>query len=212
LDNEFNEDHSCSRLVSFTTAFNESSSYCHIISPFCNCILKITANECHCVCVCARIHFLLGKALCELADFDIFRDNMYPATQFLSRGIPFIFNTWIVRHLTEEDYAVSFFFPPILISVTTFWVYDCNLHLKMEFGSLYSEPDFLKWGVFTHYCSCDVSFHLLGFDIASVISVYVFVACFNSNFLYFSVFFVCVLYVLCCCYCCCSELRCNLFW
>jgi hypothetical protein len=73
-----------------------------------------------CVCVCARIHFLLGKALCELADFDIFRDNMHPATQFLSRGIPFIFNTWIVRHLTEEDYAVSFFFPPILISVTTF--------------------------------------------------------------------------------------------
>lgn len=28
------------------------------------------------------------------------------ATQFLSRGIPFIFNTWIVRHLTEEDYAL----------------------------------------------------------------------------------------------------------
>ncbi|KAK2379618.1 hypothetical protein P8452_36033 [Trifolium repens] len=28
------------------------------------------------------------------------------ATQFLSRGIPFIFNTWIVRHLTEEDYAM----------------------------------------------------------------------------------------------------------
>ncbi|KAL5143469.1 Protein RFT1 [Glycine soja] len=27
------------------------------------------------------------------------------ATQFLSRGIPFIFNTWIVRHLTQEDYA-----------------------------------------------------------------------------------------------------------
>ncbi|KAJ1426540.1 hypothetical protein SESBI_10284 [Sesbania bispinosa] len=27
------------------------------------------------------------------------------ATQFLSRGIPFIFNTWVVRHLTEEDYA-----------------------------------------------------------------------------------------------------------
>ncbi|KAL5143467.1 Protein RFT1 [Glycine soja] len=30
---------------------------------------------------------------------------MNPATQFLSRGIPFIFNTWIVRHLTQEDYA-----------------------------------------------------------------------------------------------------------
>ncbi|KAK6912919.1 RFT1 [Dillenia turbinata] len=28
------------------------------------------------------------------------------ATQFLSRGIPFIFNTWIIRHLTEEDYAL----------------------------------------------------------------------------------------------------------
>lgn len=28
------------------------------------------------------------------------------ATQFLSRGIPFIFNSWIVRHLTEDDYAL----------------------------------------------------------------------------------------------------------
>lgn len=28
------------------------------------------------------------------------------ATQFLSRGIPFIFNSWIIRHLTEEDYAL----------------------------------------------------------------------------------------------------------
>ncbi|KAL8514820.1 hypothetical protein ACS0TY_013783 [Phlomoides rotata] len=28
------------------------------------------------------------------------------ATQFLSRGIPFIFNSWIVRHLSEEDYAI----------------------------------------------------------------------------------------------------------
>ncbi|KAG8377986.1 hypothetical protein BUALT_Bualt08G0090800 [Buddleja alternifolia] len=28
------------------------------------------------------------------------------ATQFMSRGIPFIFNSWIVRHLTEEDYAL----------------------------------------------------------------------------------------------------------
>uniref|UniRef100_A0A1J3D0X8 Protein RFT1 homolog n=1 Tax=Noccaea caerulescens TaxID=107243 RepID=A0A1J3D0X8_NOCCA len=28
------------------------------------------------------------------------------ATQFLSRGIPFIFNSWIVRHLTEEAYAL----------------------------------------------------------------------------------------------------------
>ncbi|KAL5744266.1 hypothetical protein ACOSQ2_027382 [Xanthoceras sorbifolium] len=28
------------------------------------------------------------------------------ATQFLSRGIPFIFNSWIVRHLTADDYAL----------------------------------------------------------------------------------------------------------
>ncbi|KAG7549891.1 RFT1 [Arabidopsis thaliana x Arabidopsis arenosa] len=28
------------------------------------------------------------------------------ATQFLSRSIPFIFNSWIVRHLTEQDYAL----------------------------------------------------------------------------------------------------------
>ncbi|KAJ8752992.1 hypothetical protein K2173_008727 [Erythroxylum novogranatense] len=28
------------------------------------------------------------------------------ATQFLSRGIPFVFNSWIVRHLTAEDYAL----------------------------------------------------------------------------------------------------------
>lgn len=28
------------------------------------------------------------------------------ATQFLSRLIPFVFNTWIVRHLTETDYAL----------------------------------------------------------------------------------------------------------
>ncbi|GMY07836.1 protein RFT1 homolog [Fagus crenata] len=28
------------------------------------------------------------------------------ATQFMSRGIPFVFNSWIVRHLTEADYAL----------------------------------------------------------------------------------------------------------
>uniref|UniRef100_M4EIS3 Protein RFT1 homolog n=1 Tax=Brassica campestris TaxID=3711 RepID=M4EIS3_BRACM len=28
------------------------------------------------------------------------------ATQFLSRGIPFLFNSWIVRRLTEADYAL----------------------------------------------------------------------------------------------------------
>ncbi|KAI4371012.1 hypothetical protein MLD38_019291 [Melastoma candidum] len=28
------------------------------------------------------------------------------ATQFMSRGIPFVFNTWVVRNLTAEDYAL----------------------------------------------------------------------------------------------------------
>ncbi|KAL2899567.1 Protein RFT1-like protein [Bienertia sinuspersici] len=28
------------------------------------------------------------------------------ATQLLSRGIPFIFNTWMIRHLTAGDYAL----------------------------------------------------------------------------------------------------------
>ncbi|KAH9647788.1 protein RFT1-like [Citrus sinensis] len=32
------------------------------------------------------------------------------ATQFLSRGIPFVFNSWIVRHLTEADYAFNSIF------------------------------------------------------------------------------------------------------
>ncbi|WCJ36457.1 lipid transporters [Euphorbia peplus] len=41
------------------------------------------------------------------ADADFSRTFKYLlATQFLSRGIPFIFNSWIVRHLKEEDYAL----------------------------------------------------------------------------------------------------------
>ncbi|KAL6506669.1 hypothetical protein OROHE_022501 [Orobanche hederae] len=36
------------------------------------------------------------------------------ATQFLSRGIPFIFNSWIVRHLSEDDYAFHLFVTCIL--------------------------------------------------------------------------------------------------
>lgn len=48
------------------------------------------------------------------------------ATQFLSRGIPFIFNLWIVRHLTEEDYAVTFLYQ-LFVSQHKFflviWIY-----------------------------------------------------------------------------------------
>ncbi|KAG6522713.1 hypothetical protein ZIOFF_019864 [Zingiber officinale] len=47
------------------------------------------------------------------------------ATQFLSRGIPFIFNSLIVRYLTVADYAVIFL---ILMQVLLF-----NLFLLLLF-------------------------------------------------------------------------------
>ncbi|GER27311.1 lipid transporters [Striga asiatica] len=43
------------------------------------------------------------------------------ATQFLSRGIPFIFNSWIVRHLSEEDYAVIASFTAQFFMFFTYW-------------------------------------------------------------------------------------------
>lgn len=48
------------------------------------------------------------------------------ATQFLSRGIPFIFNLWIVRHLTEEDYAVL-----ILINLSSICL-DLDVFLSLS--------------------------------------------------------------------------------
>lgn len=49
------------------------------------------------------------------------------ATQFLSRGIPFIFNSWIVRHLTEEDYAVTF------LSYNCSHMYSNNCYLSFSY-------------------------------------------------------------------------------
>ncbi|XAR66120.1 hypothetical protein NMG60_11012209 [Bertholletia excelsa] len=46
------------------------------------------------------------------------------ATQFLSRGIPFIFNSWIIRHLTEQDYA--------LYAVQFHLFITCVLYLSRE--------------------------------------------------------------------------------
>ncbi|CAA0831810.1 lipid transporters [Striga hermonthica] len=43
------------------------------------------------------------------------------ATQFLSRGIPFIFNSWIVRHLSEEDYAVIVSFTAQFLCFSRIW-------------------------------------------------------------------------------------------
>ncbi|KAK9034658.1 hypothetical protein V6N11_050815 [Hibiscus sabdariffa] len=43
------------------------------------------------------------------------------ATQFLSRGIPFIFNSWIVRHLTQEDYAVYAVQFPLFVTCILFF-------------------------------------------------------------------------------------------
>ncbi|XP_020095488.1 protein RFT1 homolog isoform X2 [Ananas comosus] len=48
-----------------------------------------------------------SAASAAAADDDMARTFQYlMATQFLSRGIPFLFNSWIVRHLTEADYAL----------------------------------------------------------------------------------------------------------
>ncbi|KAL4347048.1 hypothetical protein GQ457_17G019160 [Hibiscus cannabinus] len=43
------------------------------------------------------------------------------ATQFLSRGIPFIFNSWIMRHLTQEDYAVYAVQFPLFVTCILFF-------------------------------------------------------------------------------------------
>ncbi|KAF7836355.1 protein RFT1-like protein isoform X1 [Senna tora] len=48
------------------------------------------------------LNWSLYFANCSVPAFDI----AVPATQILSRGIPFIFNTWVIRRLTEEDYAL----------------------------------------------------------------------------------------------------------
>ncbi|KAG9459644.1 hypothetical protein H6P81_004152 [Aristolochia fimbriata] len=43
----------------------------------------------------------------ETDRFNLARTFKYlMATQILSRGIPFAFNSWIIRHLTQEDYAL----------------------------------------------------------------------------------------------------------
>ncbi|KAG6788511.1 hypothetical protein POTOM_004578 [Populus tomentosa] len=47
----------------------------------------------------------MSKAAANVASFSHTFKYLL-ATQFLSRGIPFIFNSWIVRHLTAEDYAL----------------------------------------------------------------------------------------------------------
>ncbi|KAG6791896.1 hypothetical protein POTOM_001030 [Populus tomentosa] len=49
--------------------------------------------------------FDMSKAAANVASFSHTFKYLL-ATQFLSRGIPFIFNSWIVRHLTAEDYAL----------------------------------------------------------------------------------------------------------
>ncbi|KAM0998944.1 hypothetical protein FF1_005713 [Malus domestica] len=42
------------------------------------------------------------------------------ATQFLSRGIPFIFNAWIVRHLSVEDFALYGVQFPLFVTCVLF--------------------------------------------------------------------------------------------
>ncbi|KAG6519768.1 hypothetical protein ZIOFF_023276 [Zingiber officinale] len=50
------------------------------------------------------------------------------ATQFLSRGIPFIFNSLIVRHLTVADYAVIF----LILMQNRVTSRDLDLYLVMQ--------------------------------------------------------------------------------
>lgn len=41
------------------------------------------------------------------SSLNLFRVVIPTATQLLSRGITFLFNTWIIRHLSEADLAVN---------------------------------------------------------------------------------------------------------
>ncbi|KAL0728474.1 hypothetical protein Bca4012_024567 [Brassica carinata] len=63
------------------------------------------------------------------------------ATQFLSRGIPFIFNSWIVRRLTEADYAYGLLVVEhqVLVSVLTS---NFQVMEKVGFVALIGKMDF----------------------------------------------------------------------
>ncbi|KAI9074257.1 hypothetical protein K1719_043822 [Acacia pycnantha] len=70
------------------------------------------------------------------------------ATQFLSRGIPFIFNTWIVRHLKAEDYAlyaVQFYlFVTCVLFLSREGFRRACLRMDMKHGGSSMEEDIMK--------------------------------------------------------------------
>ena len=49
--------------------------------------------------------------------------------QFSARGIPFVVNTWMVRHITVEDYAVTtlrFYHFIFCLCYFYFYIFFCN--------------------------------------------------------------------------------------
>nr|CAD1818725.1 unnamed protein product [Ananas comosus var. bracteatus] len=92
-----------------------------------------------------------AAASAAAADDDMARTFKYlMATQFLSRGIPFLFNSWIVRHLTEADYA--------LYAVQFHLFVTCILFLSRE-GENAAQLLKISWmtvpiGVFFTFAGC----------------------------------------------------------
>nr|CAD1818735.1 unnamed protein product [Ananas comosus var. bracteatus] len=92
-----------------------------------------------------------ASAASAAADDDMARTFKYlMATQFLSRGIPFLFNSWIVRHLTEADYA--------LYAVQFHLFVTCILFLSRE-GENAAQLLKISWmtvpiGVFFTFAGC----------------------------------------------------------
>ncbi|ONH99502.1 hypothetical protein PRUPE_6G033300 [Prunus persica] len=63
----------------------------------------------------------VGSQSQSLTDSSFSRTFKYLlATQFLSRGIPFIFNAWIVRHLSVEDFALYGVQFPLFVTCVLF--------------------------------------------------------------------------------------------
>lgn len=63
----------------------------------------------------------VGSQSQSLSDSSFSRTFKYLlATQFLSRGIPFIFNAWIVRHLSVEDFALYGVQFPLFVTCVLF--------------------------------------------------------------------------------------------
>ena len=61
--------------------------------------------------------------------------------QFLGRGIPFIVNTWMVRHVSVEDYAVTTlpFYLLFFVYSIYLYIFFCNC-LSFDFLGIHIFP------------------------------------------------------------------------